>query len=351
MVKQMVKQKKSFERFWKSSSPSAAVVGAFTSFMGEAFGRNPKSPEGSPQERNLVQIDFAQPQNSGKAAKNEYETQYSHTLSLRNNDSTRLFTRSLVGIAVDSSDGIYVLGDGEVRIFEPGGRLVGRWTAPEGALCLTSGADERVYFGLPGRVEIYGRSGGRLEGFPVGDRQAGITAVRIFKREVLVADASSRCIRRFDEKGRQLGVIGTWGKNRGFMLPNRALDMDVDAEGVVRATDPGRHRVSSWSLDGAPAGYFGKFGMISPEDFVGCCNPVNLAIAPNGRVVTAEKVAARVKIYHPQGNLLGLIGPEHFDAKFTRLPLAADSKGRIIVADPVRLEVKIFSEVTKSGDV
>lgn len=353
MVKQMVKEKKSFKRFWKSSSPSAAVVGAFTSFVGEAFGRNPKSPGDSPQDEGLVQIDFPQPQNSDKAAEYNYELEYSQALSLQYGDSTRLFTRSLAGVAVDSSDGIYVLGDGSVRIFEPHGGLVQTWRAPEGALCLTTDADGRVYFGLPGRVEIYGRTGRRLGGFSAGDggRPAGITAVKIFGREVLAADASSRYIRRFDANGKQIGVIGTWGKNRGFMLPNRVLDMDVDAEGVVRATDPGRHRVSSWALDGAPAGHFGKFGTIHPEDFVGCCNPVNLTLAPDGKVVTAEKVAARVKIYDPQGSLLGLIGPEHFDARCTHLPLAADSKGRIIVADPMRLGVKIFSAVTKSGGV
>jgi sugar lactone lactonase YvrE len=133
------------------------------------------------------------------------------------------------------------------------------------------------------------------------------------------------------------------------MLPNRSLDFDVDARGLIRATDPGRHRVSSWGSDGSPAGSYGKFGLSNPEDFVGCCNPVNLAIAPDGSVITAEKVAARVKVYNPDGKLLALIGPENFDPKCVHFHLAVDSKGRILVADPVRLEVKVFSPLIRAG--
>ena len=127
------------------------------------------------------------------------------------------------------------------------------------------------------------------------------------------------------------------------MLPNRWLDMDVDARGLIRATDSGRHQVTSWLLDGTPAASFGKFGQQKLEDFVGCCNPVNLAIGPDGIVVTAEKVIPRVKVYDSSGTLLGVIGPEHFDLKCIHLHLAVDSRGRIYVGDPVRLDIKIFS--------
>jgi len=322
-------------------------MGAFTSFFASAFRHQPQSPEASPRKDSLVQIGFSEQQPPSTNTPNSYELEYAQELVLRNADSTRLFRRTLTGIAVDSSDTIYVLGDGEVRIFEPGGNSIRSWKAPEGALCLTVGTEDRVYFGLAGRIEIYSGTGVRVGGFSAGDsgQPARITSIKIYKQEILVADASARYIRRYDTNGRQLGVIGIHGKTKGFMLPNRLLDIDVDAEGVVRSADPGRHRVSSWSLDGLPVGHFGKFGQRNLEDFVGCCNPVNLALARDGNVVTAEKVAARIKVYNPQGKLLAIIGSEHFDAKCTQLPLAADSKRRIIVADPVRLEVKIFSIV------
>jgi hypothetical protein len=126
------------------------------------------------------------------------------------------------------------------------------------------------------------------------------------------------------------------------MLPNRSLDFDVDSRGVVRAGDTGRHRVSAWTLDGEPLGSFGKFGHQDPADFVGCCNPVNLALTPDGKVVTAEKMIARVKVYEPDGRLLALVGPPNFDPMCTAIPLAVDSRGRILAADTVRREVKVF---------
>lgn len=345
----MVKQKKSLERFWKSSFPPAAVVGAFASFLSAAFRHKSKSATDSPQETPLVQIGFSDQQPAAATKQNSYELEYSQESVLRNSGSTRLFRRTLTGIAVDSADRIYVLGDGQVMVFEADGSSLHTWKAPEGALCLTTGSDGHVYFGIAGRVEICKSSGTRMGRFSIEDngRPANITSIKTFGKDILVADASARRIRRYDINGKQFGVIGIHGKNRGFMLPNRLLDMDVDGEGVVRATDPGRHRVSSWGLDGSPEGFFGKFGQLNPEDFVGCCNPVSLALAPDGKVVTAEKVAARVKVYSPQGRLLALIGSKHFDAKCTHFPLAVDSQGRIIVADPVRLEVKLFSVAVK----
>jgi sugar lactone lactonase YvrE len=133
------------------------------------------------------------------------------------------------------------------------------------------------------------------------------------------------------------------------MLPNRSLDIDVDSKGVVWATDSGRHKVTAWAMDGAPRGSFGKFGMANPEDFVGCCNPVNLAVAPDGRIVTGEKMVARVKVYEPDGRLLAVIGPEHFDPACTHIHLAVDSKGRILAGDPVRRVIRVFVPVVRKG--
>lgn len=341
----MVKQKKSFERFLKSSFPPAAAIGAFTSFLGATSRRPSESPVESTPDSSLVQISFSEQKIPSDSKQSKYELEYSQELVLHNGSATKLFHRVLTGVAVDASDKIYVLGDGEVRIFDGTGKLIQRWKSPDGALCLTIDSDELVYFGLAGQVEIYSSRGARVGGFPANDsgRPASITSIKTFAREILIADASARYIRRYDANGKHLGIIGIHGKNRGFMLPNRLLDMDVDAAGVIWSTDPGRHRVSSWNLDGSPAAYFGKFGQRNPEDFVGCCNPVNLALAPDGKIVTAEKVACRVKVYNAQGTLLALIGAGYFDEKCTHLPLATDSKGRIIVADPVRLEVKVFS--------
>ena len=335
-------------RLRESSFPPAAVVGAFASFAGTALSPKSGATEKSPQSAPLVQIGFSGQSPAVVAPRFEFE--YFPVLVLGSAGSKQPFRHSISAVAVGPADRIYVLSDKDVRVFDSGGNPVHAFSAPEGALCMAVGTDERVYFGRTGRLEICSSSGIRVGGFAVGEsgKPSVITAVKPARGEILVADASARCIRRYTETGKQTGEIGTQNKTRGFMLPNRFLDMDVDAHGIVRATDSGRHRVSSWNLDGTPVGYFGKFGLKTPEDFVGCCNPVNIAVAPDGKIVTAEKVIARIKVFDPSGKLLALIGPEPFDPMCTHLHLAVDSKGRIVVADPVRREVKVFSRKNPS---
>jgi hypothetical protein len=254
------------------------------------------------------------------------------------------FRRSLLGISVGPRDGVYVLGDGEVRVFEAGGKVVRRWTSPEKASCLGVAADGRVAVGSPGRVDLFSEAGAHIGGFAAGtpDKPAEVSAVRFAGGAVLVADARARIIRRYDGRGVEQGVIGAGNKTGGFMLPNKSLDFDVDRDGVIHAADSGRHQVSSWTLDGAPVGRFGRFGMARPDDFVGCCNPVNVAVGPAGVLVTAEKVAARVKIFGKDRSLLAVIGPEHFDPMCRHIHVAVDSTGRIVAADPERRTITLF---------
>jgi hypothetical protein len=332
------------QRLKSASSPAAAVAGAFASFAGAALGKPAKPPIQGSADMPLVQLSAA----SSKAlpAAIKLEVEYSTPSVLRGK-----FRRSLSGIAVGPNDRIFVLGDGEARIFERDGTEVRNWKAPNGASCIAVSHEARVYFGAVGRVEVFDAEGNRKAGFDAGEpgKPADITAIKVIPKEVLVADAAARYIRRFGHDGKRLGEIGTKTKTGGFMLPNRSLDIDVNAEGVLIAADSGRHRVSSWTLDGTPIRHFGKFGLVSPGDFVGCCNPVNIALAPHGRIVTAEKVIPRIKVFNTEGKLLALIGPEHFDSKCTHLHLAIDSKGRILVADPVRLEVKMFAAAIQPG--
>ena len=271
--------------------------------------------------------------------------EYSLTAVIGAAASAHPFRRFLGGVAVGAGDVIHALGDDEVRAFAASGKLLHAWPAPAGATCLAIGPDGRVFVGSPGRVDICAADGRRLGGFPVANagRPAAITSIRVFRHEVLVGDAAARCVCRYDATGRALGLVGNQDATRGFMLPNRSLDFDVSTGGLIYATDTGRHRVAAWTLEGSLTGTFGRFGHANPEDFVGCCNPVNLAIAPDGTVVTGEKMIARVKVYAPAGRLLALIGPAHFDQRATHLFLAVDSSGRVLAGDPVRREVKVFA--------
>ena len=328
------------ERFFKSWFAPAAVVGGVATLVAAALrvrpepkGQAPAAPAGPP---------------TGSAAAVApsawLERHYVLTATI-GSQALPAFRESLLDVAVGPDDHVHALGDGEIRVFAADGSLVRRWRVADSAECVGLGPDGRVYVGGAGRIDVF-ESGGRPAGgfaFGAAGEKPAVSAIKVLNRDVLVADPSARIIRRFDAGGRELGLIGDRGKTKAFILPNGRLDIDVDGAGVVRATDTGRHQVSAWAIDGTPLGKFGKFGMTDPADFVGCCNPVNVATTPDGKVVTSEKMVARVKVFEPDGRLLAVIGTEHFDPKCTQIHLAVDSNGRILAADPVRRRIQVFS--------
>jgi hypothetical protein len=344
------------ERFFKSWFPPAAVVGGVATLVAAALrvrpeprgrAQAPAAPAGGAAPPDLLQV---QRPGAGAGGRVPLEREYTLAATIGGN-ALSAFRESLLDVAVGDADQVVALGDGHVRVFTPGGEPVRQWRASDGAECLTVGADRRLYVAGAGRVEVFEADGRRVGGFAFGDaaKPPSVSAIAVRGTDILVADASARIIRRFDATGQQRNLIGDQGKTKTFMLPNGRLDLDVDAAGVVRATDTGRHQVTAWRLDGTPVGRFGKFGMQDPADFVGCCNPINVATTPDGKVVTSEKMVARVKVFEPEGRLLAVIGTEHFDPKCTQIHLAVDTKGRILAADPVRRRVLVFSAGAPGG--
>jgi hypothetical protein len=327
------------ERFFKSWFPPAAVVGGVVTLVAAAL-------RVRPEPRAQVQA----PAKPVSAVPVRLERQYVLTGTIGGH-ALSAFRESLLDVAVGGADEVVALGDSTIRVFTAGGEPIRQWRAGDGAECLTVGPDGRVYVGGAGRVDVFESGGRPAGGFAFGDsaKPPSVSAIAVHATDILVADASARIIRRFDPAGRQRNLIGDQGKTKTFMLPNGRLDVNVDAAGVVRATDTGRHQVTSWALDGTPTSRFGKFGMQDPADFVGCCNPINVAATPDGKVVTSEKMVARVKVFEPDGRLLAVIGTEHFDPMCTQIHLAVDSKGRILAADPVRRRIQVFSLATPGG--
>ncbi len=333
------------DRIRKSWMPLAAVGGALASFVAAAFRTRPEPKESmkpsgtalasAPQEIPKVQVE------PDEALKRRYV----QTGVIGAKNSAHPFRKSLVDVAVDARDTIFCLGDDEIRTFTPQGEYLSSWKIRSGSACVGIGSDGRIYTGSLGRVDIYtptGQSSGSIV-VEESNKPAAVTAIKFMDNEILIADATARLIHRYDTSGNRIGTIGDEIKTGSFMLPNKWLDMAVSPDGILYATDTGRHRITGWLLDGSLVDSFGKFGMQNPSDFVGCCNPVNIAVTPENNLVTAEKMIARVKVFDPQGALIAYIGPEYFHPQCTHIHLAVDSEGRILAADPLHLEIKIFS--------
>lgn len=256
----------------------------------------------------------------------------------------KLDVEQLYGIAVGSDDHIFVSADRAILVFEPTGDRLGRIELEEPARCLAVGQEDLLYLGMTDHVQVYADTGNRRAIWAGLGNEALITSIAAAGDEIFVADAGNRLVMRFDTGGKLLDYIqGDGSDGPELLIPSPYFDLLISPEGTLWVVNPGRHRLQSYTVDGA---YLGSWGYSSPDidGFCGCCNPTHIALTPEGTFLTSEKGTPRVKEYDSTGTLKAVVaGPEQFAEGTVGLDLAADSGGRVIVLDPVYKTVRIFS--------
>ncbi len=251
------------------------------------------------------------------------------------------FVVELRGLASGSEGELYAVGDREVKVFEPSGRLRCRWPLSRTGYCVAFDAG-LLYIGQEGRVERLDAGGRSIGAWADAEHYGLITDVVLHGEDMLLGDATARCIRRCDRQGRWQADIGRAGNTRGFVLPSGRVEFTVDGDGAIHLAHSGKHRVERYALDGRLLGHWGQFGQQRPEDFTGCCNPVSVALGPKGCVVVTVKAPAAVRAYTAEGQLLGVsdLGTFHADAK--NMDVVVDERGLVHVADTARRAILSF---------
>ena len=252
------------------------------------------------------------------------------------------FAESLRGLAVDGADRVYAVGDTRVAVFSSVGELAETWATQQPGYSIAVGGDGRVYVGQPGQVQVFEAGGKPVDAWRDAERLGLVTAIGLHGDDVVLADTEARCLRRYDKGGKFRNDVGKDNRMKGFLIPNRHLDLAVDTAGVIHAPNPGLHRVERYTLDGKLLGHFGRFDSQDPVGFPGCCNPTNLALTPRGDIAVTEKAGPRVKVYEPAGNLLAAWGEDDFDLTCKNMDIAVDSHGRIYVIDTARLQIVVY---------
>jgi hypothetical protein len=265
------------------------------------------------------------------------------------------------GIAVDSKGSIYVAGDKAIRIFAQNGEQLGEIKLDDMPRSLTVTQDGTLYAGLNDHVEVYDAQGQRQASWESLGKDAILTSIVVSDDNVFVADAGHRIVIRYDSEGNIINKIGRKDPLRnipGFVIPSPYFDLAVLKDGLLRVVNPGRRRVEAYTFDGDIEFWWGE-PSAAIEGFCGCCNPVNIAVLPDGGFVTCEKGLVRIKVYNSEGNFMGVVaGPKQFGAGGTTtictLPeecqtggfdVTVDSEGRIFVLDTVDNIVKTFTKV------
>ncbi len=251
------------------------------------------------------------------------------------------------GLTAGPDGRLYVAGDREVRAFSPDGVAQPGFALPESPRCVAADRSGGLWVGFDAGVGLYGLDGAVKAEWPVRGAHALVTCVTPSGDDVWVADAGDRVVLRYSRSGRlkaRLGARDDGRKVPGLVVPSRHLDVLVRKDGGLLVNNPGRLAVEAYKPDGTLVSSFGKASM-SIEGFCGCCNPTDLALLPDGRVVTAEKGIPRVKVYRANGTLDCVVAaPADLSVSAeSGLDLAADGEGRVYVLDPHARVVRVFA--------
>ncbi|MBL9134230.1 MAG: hypothetical protein JNK85_00115 [Verrucomicrobiales bacterium] len=253
---------------------------------------------------------------------------------------------------------LFVAAGKSVLALGPEGQRESAWDVGEQVRCLRVDDAGAVWIGVKDRVLVFDANGERTARWDAFAGKAYLTGLTVTERDVWVADSGNRVVYRCDRKGRlelRLGERSADRKVPGLVLPSPFLDIEAGADGLLRVNNAGRHRVEVYTRDGDLEQSWGRPG-VAIDSFCGCCNPIGLALLPDGRCLTAEKGLPRVKVYSAAGEFESVVaGPASFAAVGSAereqtvaetahdgLDVAVDGEGRIAVLDLVGGTLHLF---------
>jgi hypothetical protein len=261
-------------------------------------------------------------------------------------------------IAFGPDDQLYIAAGKSVSVLDRQGVSLSAIPLSDTARCVAVSREGEVFIGLRDHVEIFDRKGQRRASWESSGPRAWLTGLAVTPSNIFLADAGNRVVLRCDRSGKVLGRIGEKNKSKnspGFIVPSPFFDLEMHPDGLFRVTNPGRHRVEAYTVDGDFELAWGK-PSAAIDGFCGCCNPIAIALLPDGRIVTCEKGLPRVKVYSADGTFEAVVaGPESFpenvkaaageglsDASHGGLDAAVNSLGEIHILDLVKGDIRVM---------
>jgi hypothetical protein len=258
-------------------------------------------------------------------------------------------------ICVAPDDRLFLAAGKYVVELGPDGSAVREWPLPTDIRCLAASGEGEIYVGLRDHIEVFDAQGRRTQTWEVPGPKAYFTALAVSKDSVFAADAGQRLVLRYDRSGRLVKRLGAKDPAReipGFIVPSPFFDVEIARDGLLRVTNPGRHRVEAYTIDGDLEFHWGRASM-GIDGFCGCCNPINLALMNDGRCVTFEKGLPRVKVHSADGKMESVVaGCESFaenanvcgpsDCSVGGLDGVVNAKGQIVILDLVAADIRIL---------
>jgi hypothetical protein len=271
----------------------------------------------------------------------------SSLLQYQERENIKLPLKSIGGIAIDTTDRIYVSGDLKIVIYNRYGTPVRKISLEDLAHCIAVDESGDVFLGMSDHVGVYDSDGHRKARWQSPGERALLTSISLSSDSVYTADAGQQAIWQYDKSGRIVRKVGEKNEAKdipGLIIPSPYFAVDVDPDGFLWAANTGRHCLENYTMDGGMRTTWGQAAS-TIDGFCGCCNPSHFCIMPDGSFVTSEKGTPRVKVYDRLGNLAAIVAlPDQFDPGTVGLDLAVDSKQTIHVLDPKRRLVRVFEK-------
>jgi len=261
-----------------------------------------------------------------------------------------------VCISVDAKDQLHVLlKDGTVMIYDITGKLTGNFKSTMSPAPATmTVANGRIYLFNTVKeettVEFQGKKVKRMSPVGIGCSVHDLTGAKV--GDIKLPEALSAQDAHFIGKELVIGdlakgqlvyyeVNGSEGKvtrkiNKGFRLCCGIFDFCPGAtpESLIVA-NLGAFKVQTF-VAGEKTIEFGQRGT-KPDEFHGCCNPVNVGVLTDGSIITVEKSPTRVKIFDKDGKSSAKItGLTELVQGCSTIPIAVDSKGTIYLASAAK---------------
>ncbi len=248
-------------------------------------------------------------------------------------------------VAVDGHGTIHVAAGDAILAYDSQGVLVSSTPVPAPVRALTIGPEGEAYLAFEDHIGVHAADGGFERWSPLGER-AIITSLALGGDRLFAADAGNRVVWSFDTRGSLVDILlraEQGGDDPGLVVPSPFLEVAVAGEGPLWVTNPGMQRVERVTRDGLRIDYWGE-AATEIEGFCGCCNPIHIALCPDGTLVTSEKGIPRVKQYCADGELSAVVAGTHwFEPDTVGLDLACDPTGRVVVLDPDQGVVRVFA--------
>lgn len=194
--------------------------------------------------------------------------------------------------------------------------------------------DNKIYALFPTRIEVYNRKGDILQKWEACSDNSDYCSLAVGEGGVFVTDAANKNICKYNLDGTLNRFISS---PSGFVVPSYCFAVTL-MDGKLFCSNPGRHKVEQYTLEGEFVASFGESGADAGA-FSGCCNPAIITPANNGELLTSEKGIPRISCYSETGKFRSILldskalggGHDAYDVRVMKDKLAVAGRKKISI--------------------